>query len=244
MRHYGGVVRTLVDPVVVVAAHEFAELLVGLGLLVGQHLFDALVGGFAQLDLPCRDLAVDRTPVLERVGHLQRRGDAPELRTVVGGGLLGDELLLVYVLFDREQHLVGVDGFDEIVGDLRTHGLVHDILLLALGDHDHGRRGAHLFDLGKGFEARHAGHHLVEDNQVVGAFRGHVYRVVSVVAGVHFIALLLQEQHVRFQQFDFVVHPEYFDHTVVGIKVCKINDFIIKRKIRAVYWTRDRFYLL
>ena len=96
--------------------------------------------------------------------------------------------------------------------------------------------GAHLLDLGKGFESRHAGHHFVEDDQVVGSFGSHVDRVVSVVAGVHFIALLLEEQHVGLQQFDFVVDPEYFDHTVIGFRICKINVFIIKRKNPAVYW--------
>ena len=241
VRHHGGVVRALVDPVVVVAAHELAELLIGLAFLVGQHLLDALVGGFRQFDLPCGELAVERAPVLERVGHLERGRDAAELRTVVGGGLLGHQLLLVHVLLDREQHLVGVDGLDEVVGDLRPHGFVHDVLLLALGGHDHGRRGAHLLDLGKGFESRHAGHHFVEDDQVVGSFGSHVDRVVSVVAGVHFIALLLEEQHVGLQQFDFVVDPEYFDHTVIGFRICKINVFIIKRKNPAVYWVGSGF---
>ena len=122
----------------------------------------------------------------------------------------------MHVLLDREQHLIGVDGFDEVVGDLRADGLVHDVLLLALGHHDDGRRGAHLLDLGKGFESRHAGHHFVEDDQVVGSFGSHVDRVVSVVAGVHFIALLFEEQDVGLQEFDLVVHPEYFDHTVIG----------------------------
>ena len=77
--------------------------------------------------------------------------------------------------------------------------------------------------------------------QVVGSFGSHVDRVVSVVAGVHFIALLLEEQHVGLQQFDFVVDPEYFDHTVIGFRICKINVFIIKRKNPAVYWVGSGF---
>ncbi len=217
VRHHGCVFRTPVDPVVVVAAHELAELLIGFGFLVGQHLLDALVGGFRKIDLPVGQLAVQRTPVAEGLGHLQRRGDASEFRTVVGRGLLGDELLLVDVLLDREQHLIGVHGLDEVVGDLRADGLVHDVLLLALGHHDDGRGGAHLLDLGERFESRHAGHHFVEDYQVVGPFGSHVDRVVAVVAGVYFVALLFEEQDVGLQQFDLVVHPEYFDHTVSGI---------------------------
>ena len=70
--------------------------------------------------------------------------------------------------------------------------------------------------LGEGLEPRHAGHHLVEDYQVVGAFGRHVDRVVAVVAGVDFVAFLFEEQDVGLQEFDLVVHPEYFDHTVIG----------------------------
>ena len=236
VRHDGGLVRTAVDPVVVVAAYELAELLVGLGALVGEHLLDALVRGFRQLDLPGGELAVDRAPVLERVGHLERGADAPELRAVVGRGLLGDQLLLVYVLLDRQQHLVGVHGLDQVVGDLRPDGLVHDVLLLALGHHDDGSGGTHLLDLGKRLEPRHAGHHLVEDDQVVGAFRSHVDGVVSVVAGFDIVTLLAEEQHVGFQQFDFVVYPEYFNHGVSLLRFAKVMILPVKRKNRAVYW--------
>ncbi len=213
VRHHGRVVRAAVDPVAVVAAHEFAELLVGFALLVGEHLADARIGRVGQLDLPPREAAVERAPVGERVGHLEPGGEAPEFGAVVGRGLLGDEPLLVYVLLDREQHLVRIHGFDKVVGDLRTHGLVHDVLLLALGDHDHGRGGAHLLDLGEGFEAGHAGHHLVEYDQVVGRFRGHVDGVVAVVAGLHLVAFLPEEEHVGLEQLHFVVYPEYLNHS-------------------------------
>ena len=207
MRHDGREVVAAVDPVEIVAAHEFREGLVGLRLLELDHLLDRSVAGLRQLDVPRGDAPVDVAPVGEVLGHLQRVGDAAELDAVVGRRLLGDELLLVDVLLDRQQYLVGVDGLDDVVGDLRADRLVHDVLLLALGHHDDGRGGAYLLDLGKGFQSGHAGHHLVEDDQVVAAFGGHVDRVVPVVAGVDFIPFLTQEEHVGFQQFDLVVHP-------------------------------------
>ena len=36
------------------------------------------------------------------------------------------------------------------------------------------------------------------------------------------------------------IDPEYFDHTVIGFRICKINVFIIKRKNPAVYWPVGR----
>ena len=226
VRHHGRRLRAAVDPVVVVAAHEFAEFLIGLGLLVGEHLLDALVGGVLQFDLPACQTAVDRTPVGEGVGHLQRGGDASEFRTVVGRRLLGYELLLVDVLFDRQEHLIGVHGFDEVVGDLRSDGLVHDVLLFALRYHDYGRRGAYLFDFRKRFEPRHAGHHLVEDNQVVGRLRGHVDGVVTVVAGVYLVSFPLQKENMGLEQLHFVVHPEYLYHSVPLVWWCKCTYYL------------------
>ena len=76
--------------------------------------------------------------------------------------------------------------------------------------------------LGRVFEARHAGHHLVKDDQIVGIFGRHVDGVVAVVAGVDLIALLLEEEDMRFEQFDFVVDPEYFDHASDGLGITKL----------------------
>ena len=214
MRHDGNLIlrSALVDPVVIVAAHELAELLIRLALLVHQHLLDALVGRVGQINLPPRYLAVERAPRRERRGHLAHGGYTPELGAVVGRGLLGDELLRMHVLLDRQQDLVGIDGLDDVIGDLRPDGLVHDILLLALGHHDDGRGGPHLLDERQRLESRHTGHHLVENNEVVSGRAHHVDGVVTVVACVDLVTFSLKKQHVRLQQLDFVVDPEYFYH--------------------------------
>ena len=117
------------------------------------------------------------------------------------------ELMLVDVILDGEQHLIGIDGLDDVIGDFRTDGFVHDILLFAFGNHDYGGGGTHLLDLGKRFETRHAGHHFVEDDQVIGAVADHVDRIVTVVAGIDVISFLPQEKYMRFQQFDFIIDP-------------------------------------
>ena len=148
MRHGGGILPAMVNPMVVVAPYEFRKSLVGLILLVGKYLFDTLVSRILQFNFPARQSAIERTPILERIGHLQRGRKTTKFGAVVGRGLLGDELLLVNILLNREQHLVRIDWFDEIVGNLRTDGLVHDVLLLALGHHDNGRGGTHLLDFG------------------------------------------------------------------------------------------------
>ena len=199
MRHDRGGFVALVDPVVVVPADELAELLIGFVLLVFDDLLDTLVGRIGELDLPVRDPAIDVAPVGEAVGHLECRGEASEFRPVIGCGLFGDQLLGVDVLLDREQHLVGIHGFDEVVGDLRPDGLVHDVLLLALGDHDDRSSGAYFLDFRQGFESCHTRHHLVQDDEVVVALRRHVDRVVSVVAGIDFVTFSPEEKHMGFQ---------------------------------------------
>ena len=42
------------------------------------------------------------------------------------------------ILLQGQQDLIGVDGLDEVVGNLLSDGLVHDVLFLALGDHNDG----------------------------------------------------------------------------------------------------------
>ena len=119
----------------------------------------------------------------------------------------GDDVVLVEVLFDGEEELVGVDGLDEVVGYLRADGLVHDVLFLALRHHDDGRGGLYVFDLPKCLQSRQSGHHLVEQNQVeclaTAGFDG-----VDTIADRHdFVAFHLQKTDVAFQEFYLVVGP-------------------------------------
>ncbi len=219
MRHHGGVVVATVDPVEVVAFHEFAELVVGLFLLVGEYLADAAVGGVGQFDLPVHQFPVDGAPFVEVACVAQRRGDASELGAVVGRVAFGDELSGVDVFLYGKEHLVGVDRFDEVVGDLGADRLVHDVLLLAFGDHDDGGGGTQLLDRRQGFEPRHARHHLVEYDEVVDGGAHHLDRIGTVVACVYLVSLPSQEKNVRLEQIDLVVYPQYpgFVHIVLRL---------------------------
>ena len=48
-------------------------------------------------------------------------------------------LMAVDVFLQGQQDLVGIDGLDQIVGNLLADGLFHDILLFTLGHHDDGK---------------------------------------------------------------------------------------------------------
>ena len=74
------------------------------------------------------------------------------------------DLLKPHILFleHREQNLIRVDGFYEIIGDLLSHSLIHDILLLVLGDHDHWNVRHLELDPAECLQPRQAGHILVQ----------------------------------------------------------------------------------
>ena len=207
VRHHGRLLVATIDPRSVVATHKLAKFVVCLALLVRKHLFDTLVRRVGKLDLPANDLLVDGTPLLERASRAHLRRNATKLSAIIGRSLLSHKLLLMDILLDRQQHLIGVDGFDQIVGDLRSDGLVHNILLLALGDHNHRRGWANLLDAGQGFESGNAGHHLVENDQVVTLGRSHIDCVISIIAGIDLITFGFEEENVRLQQFDLVINP-------------------------------------
>ncbi len=111
------------------------------------------------------------------------------------------------VLLQGEEDLVGVDGLDEIVGNLRPYGLVHDVFLLALGDHDNGCCRLYLLDVLQCFETAQARHHLVEKYQVEGLLPALVDGIGAVADGNDFVSFLLKEQNVGFEEFNLIVDP-------------------------------------
>ena len=206
MRHHRRILVARVYPILVVVADEAAKYSICLRLLVLQNLANRLVA-LDQLDIPIDQLAIDGSPLLEASCILHRGGNTTKLGTVVGGGLLGHKLLGLNVFLDERNHLRRVYGLDDIVGNLRAYSLVHNILLLALGYHNYGCGRAHILDKRKCLESRHSGHHLVEDNHIVGHLGSHIYCIVAIVAGLHLVPLRAEYHYVRLQQLNLVINP-------------------------------------
>ena len=129
---------------------------------------------------------------------------------VVGLRHLGHNFTLVDVFFQRQQNLVGVDGLDEVVGNLGPDGLVHDVFLLALGHHHHGQVGADVLDALQGFEPAQAGHVLVQQHQVEILLLTLLHGIVSVGQGRHLVSLLFQKYNMGLEHVDLIVHPKQF----------------------------------
>ena len=112
------------------------------------------------------------------------------------------------ILLEGEKNLTGIDGLDEIIGYLGADGLIHDVFLLALGDHDHGCGGRYLLDALKCLQTIKSGHHLVEENKVETTFTAKVDGIVAIANGDDLIAFLFQKNDVGAQQFYLVIHPQ------------------------------------
>ncbi len=113
------------------------------------------------------------------------------------------------VLFYRYQNLIGIDRLYEIVGNLATHSLIHNIFLLALGNHNHRRLRQALLQFREGFESGKSRHVLVEDNKVERLGKGHIERVASVIGSDKLVALVPEKQQVGLEEVDFVIGPQY-----------------------------------
>ena len=140
MRHHGNILicHTAIYPVVIVATYILTKLLICLILLITKHFSNALIRRASKLNLPTHNLAVELSPLRKRRCRLLLCRYAAKLRTVVCCSLLGDELLRVQILLYRQKHLVGIHRFDDIVGNLRADSLIHNVLLLALRNHNYG----------------------------------------------------------------------------------------------------------
>ena len=88
------------------------------------------------------------------------------------------------------------------------HGLVHDVLFLAFGHHDHGRGRKELLYQHEHLEAAQSGHVLVEHDEVVLLFAAHLERVSTVCSGIDTVAFVLKEDYVGAEKVYFVVHPQ------------------------------------
>ncbi len=112
------------------------------------------------------------------------------------------------VLLYRQEYLVGVDGLDEVVGYLCSDGLIHDVFLLALRHHDHGRGRLDVLYLLKGLQTAQSRHLLVEQYEVESVLGTLLYGIAAVAHGAHIVAFLLQEDDVGVQQLYLVVDPK------------------------------------
>jgi len=119
----------------------------------------------------------------------------------------GDEPFVIDDLLQAEEHLVGVDGLYQVVGDLAADGIVHEIFGLVLGDEHDGGLLVRLFDLGKCFETRDPGHGLVQENHVDLVLFYKIDRIETVGEGLYFIAFILEEKDVGMKTFYFIVDP-------------------------------------
>jgi hypothetical protein len=79
--------------------------------------------------------------------------DFDELLLETRGSCFVDDLVLVDVFLQGQQHLHGIDRFDQVVGNFMTNGLVHDVFFLAFGDHYHRQGRKQGLDLVKGLDA-------------------------------------------------------------------------------------------
>ena len=100
------------------------------------------------------------------------------------------------ILFDRQEQLVRIDRFDQVISDLVTDSLVHDALFLALGHHDDRDIGIDRLDLRQCFQSGKPRHILVQKNNVERFFLTAFDGVLPADYRNHFISLVLQEKDV------------------------------------------------
>ena len=187
---------------------EPRKLVVGLGMLIFQNFQHAAVARIAQRQMPMAQPAVDFGPFFRVQSPAQLHGQLPELPHVSRLCLLALNPSVVQNFLDRHQDLVGVHRLDQVIADFGTDRLLHDALLLALGDHDDGQLRPLGLDALKRLNAIQARHVFVQEHHVVRVLIHPLKRLHPAVDAGHVVPLLVEEQHVGPEQFDFVVSPK------------------------------------
>ena len=177
--------------------------------LHGQHLSHLTIS-CNQLLFPICKTAIDFFPVIERASIVNLHPNLSELLLIIGLSDLGHDFLLVDVLLQGQQYLSGIDRFDKVVGNLTANGLIHNVLLFALGNHNHRNCGKNFLNAGKRFQAIDTRHVLVKKNKVIGRLGTLFEGIIAIRHGIDLIAFLFQEQDVGLQQFYLIVYPKEF----------------------------------
>ena len=116
----------------------------------------------------------------------------------------------MYVLLQGEEYLLWVDRLDEIVRYFLAYSLVHDVLLLALGDHHDGCLGLYLLDTLQRLKAADARHHLVEKYKVKGLTLTQFRGVKAVIGYYNIVTACLKEYDVGVQMLYLIIYPKDF----------------------------------
>ncbi len=193
LKHIGthhGAFLGMGHPALVIAPDKFGKCQVGFFLLHPQHLSHRTVGT-VELQFPVDETFVKFCPFsgAEILAHLYAYpSELPPIARLYGFLLY---LMAVDVLLECEKYLLGVDGFEQIVCNLRSDGLVHEVFGLVLGDHHHRYIGAYVLYSGQRLKAAQAWHVLVQKNKVEGAVAAQLNRIGAVGARGHLITFVL-----------------------------------------------------
>ena len=194
-------------PRFVVAPNVFGEGQIGLFLLHPQHIGHR-PARFGEFQFPAHQAFVEFYPLVGRQAVANLHAYLGKLAAVGRLRHLAHDFALVDILLQGHENLVGIDGFDKVVGNLGSDGLVHQVFGLVLRHHNHGHGGADFLDACQGFQSAEAGHILVEEDEVVVVFAAQFDGVRPVRGGRHVIILAAQEYHVCLEQIYLVIYPK------------------------------------
>src|SRR5690625_3361434 len=140
----------LCNPFFVLVLDETPERTVGLLILIRQDLPGTFIA--FELEVKPDEALINFDPfVVREVGHQCARDLIERLQVPLRNFFVADPPPFEQAL-QRQEDLAWIDRLRQVVADLAAEGLLHQVLLLALGDHHHGHIGRELLDFGERLE--------------------------------------------------------------------------------------------
>ena len=187
----------VLHPIPVIGFDVLGKLTSGIHTLHVQHLRHALVTRGGQLQVPMHQSLVDVLPIFTAQPVHQPHAQFTELPLVVAHGFFSHQPFLIQNLFERKQNLVGVQWLDQVIGHFGADGLLHNVLLLTLGDHHARQVGTALLDPLQGFQSGETGHVFIQKDHIHNPLVLKGFEEGSTICeSCDFISLGLQEEDV------------------------------------------------
>ena len=196
------------EPVAVVVFDKAAEEAVGVAPLREEDVVDIAVVDGGEFEVPAYQAALHLGPLVGIAAAVELHGQVAELALVVHRRVLALQASPFGEALDGQQQLAGTDRLDQVVADASAEGVLHDVLLFALGHHDHWHGGPPLLDGAEGVQPCQAGHLLVEQHQVGLRCLQLFQRIGAGAYGIDCITFLFEEEDVGLEEVDLVVGPE------------------------------------
>ena len=186
-------------PVFISSFNKFGKLNIGFFFLALQQLRKLTVENLVEFNFPIQDFLIIFCPVLVSFQVRKLHREVAKFLLVFQNSFLLHQCFFLKILFQREQYLVRIYWFKDIISNLRTNGLLHNGFLFIFGHHYNFNGRIDIFNHRYGFQTGNSRHIFVQQSELKIFFFNHFQCFINIIYRGNFISFTFQKNNMRFK---------------------------------------------